>query len=184
MTRQVSEAVMIHYSKDILLNSKNEYNSNCLTRLTVDEDKFEKKTRERIEAVEEAKEKEAWEKFKDRKRKDGFMKRKKDEEIPGGTRKKKPRMSTGDQEPATPALNTGKEPRGGQEEMVDDLGICLARMEGICLRAGELRKHLEFDKMRMVRRMDTLEQDNILMDIHNNLEEQQPGVEDGGGAHI
>ena len=67
--------------------------------------------------------------------------------------------------------------------MADDLGICLERMEGICLRAGRLRKHLEFDKMRMVRRMDTLEQDNILMDIHNILDEQQPGVEDGGGAH-
>jgi hypothetical protein len=76
--RQVSEAVMIHYSKDILLNSKNEYNSNCLTRLTVDENKFEKKTRERLEAIDEAKEKEAWEKFKNRKRKEGFLKRKKE----------------------------------------------------------------------------------------------------------
>ena len=103
LTRQVSEAVMIHYSKDILLNSKNEYNSNCLTRLTIDENKFEKKTRERLEAIEEAKEKEAWELFKNRKRKEGFLKRKKEEEIPGGTRSKKPRWSTVDQEPATPA---------------------------------------------------------------------------------
>ena len=85
-----------------------------------------------------------------------------------------------DQEPATPALDTGEESGGGQEEMADDLGICLERMEGICIRAGRLRKHLEFDKMRMVRKMDTLEQDNILMDIQNILDEQQPGVEDGG----
>ena len=173
---------MIHYSKDILLNSKNEYNSNCLTRLTIDE-KFEKKTRERLEAMVEAKEKEAWEQFKNRKRKEGFLKRKK-EEIPESTRSKKPRWSTGDQEPATPTLHTGEESGGGQEEMADDLGICLERMEGMCMRAGRLRKQLEFDKMRMVRRMDTLEQDNILMDIHNILDEQQPGVEDGGGAHI
>ena len=81
LTRQVSEAVMIHYSKDILLNSKNEYNSNCLTRLTIDENKFEKKTRERLEAIEEAKEKEAWELFKNRKRKEG-KRRKKFLEVP------------------------------------------------------------------------------------------------------
>ena len=45
LPNQVSEAVMRHYSKDILLNSKNEYNSNCLTRLTTEENKFEKKPR-------------------------------------------------------------------------------------------------------------------------------------------
>ena len=55
--------------------------------------------------------------------------------------------------------------------MADDIGIYLERMEGICL-----RKHMEFDKMRMVRRMDTLEQRNI-------LNEQQQGVKDGGEAH-
>jgi hypothetical protein len=136
-TRQVSEAVMIHYSKDILLNSKNEYNSNCLTRLTIDENKFEKKPRERLEAMVEAKKKEAWEQFKNRKRKEGFLKRKKEEEIPESTRSKKPRWSTGDQEPATPTLNTGEESGGGQEEMADDLGICLERMEGMCMRAEE-----------------------------------------------
>ena len=82
---------MIHYSKDILLNSMNEYNSNYLTRLTIDENNFEKTTRERLKAMEEAKEKEPWELFKNGKRKEGFLKRKKDEEIPGGSRSKKPR---------------------------------------------------------------------------------------------
>ena len=52
------------------------------------------------------------------------------------------------------------------------------------MRTGRLWKQLEFDKMRLVRSMDTLQQDNILMDIHNILDEQQPGVEDVGGAHI
>jgi hypothetical protein len=41
-----------------------------------------------------------------------------------------------DQEPATPALNTGEESGGGQEEIADDLGICLERMEGICPNDG------------------------------------------------
>ena len=60
--------------------------------------------------------------------------------------------------------------------MAYDLGICLDRMEDICIRAGRLKKQLEFDKIRVVRRMDTLEQRNIQND-------QQQGVKDGGEAH-
>jgi hypothetical protein len=41
--RQVAEAVIIHYSSDKLLNSKNEYNSICLTRLVVEESTFEER---------------------------------------------------------------------------------------------------------------------------------------------
>ena len=36
LSRQVAEAILIHYSEDSLLNSKNEYNSNCLARVTVE----------------------------------------------------------------------------------------------------------------------------------------------------
>ena len=93
--RQVSEAVMIHYSQDILLNSKNEYNANCLTRLRVDETKFEQKTREKLEAMEEAKEKEAWKNFKNKNA--GFRKRKKKDDTPEVNRSKRPRLSAGDQ---------------------------------------------------------------------------------------
>ena len=59
---------------DILLNSKNEYNANCLARVKVDETKYDQRNRERIEAIEEAREKEAWKKFKYKK--SGFRKRK------------------------------------------------------------------------------------------------------------
>ena len=45
LSRQVTEAVMIHYSPDILLNSKNEYNSNCLARVKVDETKYDQRNR-------------------------------------------------------------------------------------------------------------------------------------------
>ena len=38
LSRQVAEAIKIHYSKDELLNSKNEYNANCLTRVVVEEE--------------------------------------------------------------------------------------------------------------------------------------------------
>ena len=48
----MSEAIRILYSKDQLLNSKNEYLSNNITRVTVDQDKFE---RMKIELAEERK---------------------------------------------------------------------------------------------------------------------------------
>ena len=35
LSRQIAEAILIRLSKDELLNSKNEYNSNCLARVTV-----------------------------------------------------------------------------------------------------------------------------------------------------
>ena len=34
---------MISYSQDIILNSKNEYNANCLARVKVDESRYEQK---------------------------------------------------------------------------------------------------------------------------------------------
>ena len=53
LSRQVGEAIKILYSRDNLLNSKSEYISNCLTRLTVPEEDWEKNKRERSEMEEE-----------------------------------------------------------------------------------------------------------------------------------
>ena len=50
---QVAEAISIMYSKDQLLNSKNEYMANCLTRICVEAERFEQKKRERKEEEEE-----------------------------------------------------------------------------------------------------------------------------------
>ena len=47
LSRQVAEAINIMYSKDQQLNSKNEYMANCLTRVCVEENRFERKKRER-----------------------------------------------------------------------------------------------------------------------------------------
>ena len=46
LSRQVAEAMRIYYSHDNLLNSKNEYLSNNIARVTVDIDKFERKKKE------------------------------------------------------------------------------------------------------------------------------------------
>ena len=43
LSRQVAEALKILYTNDKILNSKNEYMSNCLARICVEEDRFERK---------------------------------------------------------------------------------------------------------------------------------------------
>ena len=55
LTRQVSEAISIWQSPDSLLNSENEYITNCITRITVQEDQLERKLREIEEEQENAK---------------------------------------------------------------------------------------------------------------------------------
>ena len=60
----MDEAIHIHYSKDELLNSKKEYNANCLTRIVVEEDRFQQKKREREEELKEVQEKKQWEDFR------------------------------------------------------------------------------------------------------------------------
>ena len=58
----------VHSSRDHLLNSKNENSSNCLTRLVVDEDRFQKKNREQKEEEEENEEQRRIHQFKEIKR--------------------------------------------------------------------------------------------------------------------
>ena len=53
LSRQVGEAIKILYSPDYLLNSKSEYLNNCLTRITINEQDWEKRERERLEAEDE-----------------------------------------------------------------------------------------------------------------------------------
>jgi hypothetical protein len=43
LTRQLSEAININRSHDNLLNSKNEYFTNCITRISVQEGALERK---------------------------------------------------------------------------------------------------------------------------------------------
>ena len=53
LSRQVAEAIKIHYTKDEILNSKNKYNANHLSRVVVEEDAFERKRKARQEVMEE-----------------------------------------------------------------------------------------------------------------------------------
>ena len=67
LSRQLGEALSIFTSKDKLLNSKNEYISNCISRLAVQEGVVEKKRREMREEVEEREALEKLKKFKEQK---------------------------------------------------------------------------------------------------------------------
>ena len=42
LSRQIGEALRINYSKDVILNSKGEYMSNTISRLSIEEDAWER----------------------------------------------------------------------------------------------------------------------------------------------
>ena len=64
LSRQIGEALRIHYTKDIILNSKSEYQSNSITRLTIEEDAGERRERSRLEEEEDKMAKDIVERFK------------------------------------------------------------------------------------------------------------------------
>ena len=135
MSRQISEAILIHYSKDKLINSKNEYNSNCLARVTVEESVYERKKRERKEEEDAWKEKKAWNEFK---WSSGVSKRRQEEDLPDGWSQRDGKRARLDQD--VPTLGTGREPQSKEDSWLGDLdvGVWMEAVEGICLRAGNL----------------------------------------------
>ena len=99
LTRQVGEAIAILLSPDTLLNSKNEYIQNCISRITVEEDKLARKRRLMEEEAEEKEHEEKVKEFKKTKRPakrktgdgpEGWKnpKKRKVEETPAGYEKK------------------------------------------------------------------------------------------------
>ena len=64
LSRQISEALRINLSKDVLLNSKGEYGNNSVSRLTVQEDVWDRRERDRLEEEQEELNKKQVEEFK------------------------------------------------------------------------------------------------------------------------
>ena len=64
LSRQVGEALRIHYSQDNILNSKSEYRSNTITRLAIEEDAWERRERSRLEEEEDRLAKEMVDQFR------------------------------------------------------------------------------------------------------------------------
>ena len=70
LSRQIGEALRILYSKDRILNSKSEYLHNTISRLTIEEDTWERKERSRKEEEQELIEKLQVEEFRKKKEKE------------------------------------------------------------------------------------------------------------------
>ena len=68
LSRQIGEAIAILLSEDSLLNSKNEYIQNCISRITVEEDQLARKKRLIEEELDEKREEEKVQEFKKLKR--------------------------------------------------------------------------------------------------------------------
>ena len=71
LTRQISEALRINNSSDILLNSKGEYGHNSVSRLVVQEDAWVRKERDRLEEEQAELTKKQVDQFKHKKMMDG-----------------------------------------------------------------------------------------------------------------
>ena len=63
---QVAEALKIQKSKDSLLNSKSEYASNCLARVCLDMDRYERRRLEKMDRKQDKKELKDMDEFKGR----------------------------------------------------------------------------------------------------------------------
>ena len=109
---------------------------------------YDRKRRERNEEEDSLREKKAWNEFKWSR---GAGKRRQEPDLPGAWLErdgKRPRL---DQKLNLSTTNK-RVVAEGRDMMEDlDLGGWLERMEGICLRAGKLRKWLEKDSERVIR---------------------------------
>ena len=130
MTRQVSEAQKIHNSKDELLNSKNEYASNHLSRIVVDMDSVARKKQVQREEEEERQAARRLESFKAAKMR----------------RKRASHQEDPIQQPAAKRARMQTQQHGDDL----DLGGWLGHAEARCLRVGNLKSRMEMDRVRIM----------------------------------
>ena len=158
LTRQVSEALKIHNSKDELLNSKNEYASNHLTRIVVDMDSVARKKLVQKEEEEDRQAARRLETFK--------------------AAKRRPKRSSHQEEQHhLPAPKRQKKNTQIREEDEMDLGQWLLHAEARCCRVGNLKARLDSDHKRITRIMDQWKQERVDKPVHAH-DEAEPGRED------
>jgi hypothetical protein len=138
LSRQVAEAIRILDTKDQILNSKNEYMANCLTRICVEEERYERKKRERQEEELEEEEKQRLLSFKNKHR--------------------RPKRGRADiqEKPVEPSRKRVKVFQKAGNPPVDsdmNLGVWLNMAEMRCLRVGELRRRLEIERAVVLEKM-------------------------------
>ena len=129
-----------------LLNSKNEYNANHLSRVVEDEDEYTKMKRQRMEEVAELEEKRKLEEFKKSKRQQMKRRMNEDDEIiPDGWK-------------AHSACKMLERMPEEEEETLDVSGWWRSTRTGI------LSNQFEIETARVLRRMEVMELDRIISD--------------------
>jgi hypothetical protein len=137
LSRQVAEAISILYTKDQILNSKNEYMANCLTRICIEENRFEKKQKERQAEEQEEVEKHQLLAFKAK-----HMRPKRNRaEI----------QST--EEPLRKRMKLFLKTWNHQDQDDLDLETWLGKAEERCQRVGNLKARLENEKLQVLEKM-------------------------------
>ena len=138
LTRQVSEALKIHNSKDELLNSKNEYASNHLSRIVVDMDSVARKKQVQREEEEERQAARMLDSFKAAKIR----------------RKRSIHQEDSIQLPAAKRARI-QAPQPGDDL---DLGGWLRHAEARCIRVGNLKSRMEKERDRILEVMSRWKQ--------------------------
>ena len=146
LSRQVSEALKLQNTGNEILNSKNEYASNCLARIVVDMDKYERK---KMDMKEEEDEKLAARRL----------------EIFKQDKKRPKRSRSSQQEEIGQSTPTNKRPRLEISHPADDemdLGLWLSLGEARCLQVGHLRRRVLIYKDSIVKIMDSWQATNAI----------------------
>ena len=156
LSRQVAEAMKIYYSTDNLLNSKNEYLSNNISRVTVDIDKYERKKKE---LEEEKRELEASRMFENFKFKNRVHEKRGREEENANHQEANLKLE--------PNMKRRRKDSGWLETQCElDLGTWLAAAEARCERAGQIRSRIERESERVLKLMNERESKKVKGD-HN-----------------
>ena len=172
LSRQVGEAVAILMSKDSLLNSKNEYIANCISRVSIEEGAMERKMREIREEEEERKETEKFEQFKFEKkrfsnqgeyRKDNTRANESEEDINIRSKKKKREAEREDlpegwKSPKRSKVNIAPTPED-MEPYMENWLEWWDQATSSCQKAGrlaELRERMRKERENIALRMDRI----------------------------
>jgi hypothetical protein len=125
----------------VILNSKNEYASNCLARVCVDMDRYERKRLERLEEEQEKTDLRKLEEFKAKhKRPKRSSPEERAEEAEVAVKKRR--------------VSLHNEVQLGRDEADDlDLGLWLLKGEERCIRVGNLKSRLAEERLEVLKKM-------------------------------
>ena len=164
LSRQVGEAIHILLSNDELLNSKNEYIQNCIARITVQEDLYERKARLLREEAEEKRLEMEIQTFKSTKRP---AKRKPNYSLEPNKRLKLSLKAGGNMETSKevrevvadpPEREVGLLPQVGEEDVADPPEREVGRKMAGSQKLEVLRQRMQEEKIKVLRYLENKKQ--------------------------